>query len=355
VYSLQFDEKLCTECETYDCLTRCQYINLSLDEAKVERWKIIRGEASRVLTECSTCYACEEYCRYGNHPFYQIVELQEAKGIHPAPKPIEKLQVKMMAPKGPAAPGKHASEVINLCAFRAFEKMSIQGKLFEGTSTMGGNNLFCNLMYLHFARNSVIKERLPRSIENIWQGHLKNNGLDEIICFHDECYATYTSWAPAFGVNVPFKPIHFFQYVLDKLRQRKDKIRPLSMKVAYQRPCSNRLIPETQHLVDDIFALIGVERVAREYDRDNALCCGGLFRAHGRDELADDVQQRNLRDMVEAGAVATVFNCQYCFMTLAEKVARRGMMPLLMSDLCRIAIGEQPGKPSAAPDLEIFG
>jgi len=311
------------------------------EEAKKERWKVIRGEDSRVLRECATCYACEEYCPYGNHPFYQIVEMQKARGFHPAPKPIEKQQVRMMAQKGKVDYKELRGPVLNLCAFGLFEKYSIQGKLFEGVSTISGNDIFCNLMFLHFAGNDVIKERLPKSIENMWKYYLEPNKVREVACFHDECVGTFTSWAPAFGIEVPFKPVHFFEFLINRMRERKDEITPIPMKVAYQRPCSSRLIPHTQRLVEELFELTGVERVQREYDGENALCCGGVLLAHGRDDFAEDIRRRNIEDMKAAGATACVFNCQYCFISLGEAVAREGLMPLLMSDLCRLALGEQ--------------
>ena len=73
-------------------LTGC----LSLEEARREKQKILAGEDSRILSECVTCYACEEYCPNGNHPFYQIVELQEKLGREPVPYPITRQQVAMM-------------------------------------------------------------------------------------------------------------------------------------------------------------------------------------------------------------------------------------------------------------------
>lgn len=341
MYQLKFDESICEACETYDCLMRCQYMEFDLEKAKEERWKIIRGEDTRVLADCATCYACEEYCPNGNHPFYQIVELQEAKGFHPVPKPIEKQQLRMMAPTGTIERRELHDPVINMCGFGMFEEYSIQGSLFEDASTFSGNDIFCNLMYLHFAKNSVIKERLPKSIENIQKYYLEPNNTDEFVCFHDECYAAYMSWAPAFGIEVPFKPVHLFDYVLRKMKERKDKITPLNMKVAYQRPCSNRLIPDTQHYVDDLLELIGVERVKRKYDGENALCCGGVILAQGKDDLVEEVQNNNINDMRDAEATACVFNCQFCFISLGEAVAKKGMMPLLLSDLCRLALGEQ--------------
>ncbi|OGP59603.1 MAG: hypothetical protein A2V67_15400 [Deltaproteobacteria bacterium RBG_13_61_14] len=336
---LKYDQKICTKCEKIDCLTRCQHIALDLEEARQEWMKILAGRDSRVLHECLTCYACEEYCPYHNHPFYLIVDRQEELSAWPVPVPLTKQQIAMMAPKGQIVAQKVSAPVINLCSFPMLAG-SIQGKLFAGASIIGGNDLFCNIMWLHFAKNSVIRERLPKVINNLMDYYLKVSGVDELICFHDECFGTYTQLAPAFGIEVPFKPIHLFEYLTKKLTELKKEIRPINAKVAYQRPCSNRLVPETQHWVDEIFKLIGAIRPAREYEGENALCCGMVVQAAQRDDRADAIQKRNLDDMAAVGARYCVFNCPMCFMTLKGMVAERGMTPILISDLCRIALGE---------------
>ena len=88
------------------------------------------------------------------------------------------------------------------------------------------------------------------------------------------------------------------------------------------------------------FELIGVDRAERQYDKDNALCCGMTIRATQRDDLADDVQKRNLDDMESVGAKYCVFNCPACFFAMREMVAERKMIPILMSDLCQMALDE---------------
>jgi Fe-S oxidoreductase len=316
-------------------------MKFTIEEAKREKWNIIRGEDSRVLRDCATCYACEEYCPKGNHPFYQIVEMQEARGMQVVPRPIEKQQVRMMAHDGKIERRELRGPLLDLCAFGMFKDMSIVGSLFDGVSTVSGNDLFCNLMFLHFGRNSVIKERLPRSLDNLHKYYLEPNRINEVICFHEECYGAFTSWAPAFGIEIPFKPVHFFDFLIKKLKERKDSLGQLPMKVAYQRPCSNRLVPETQHYVDDILQLVGAERVQRAYDGENALCCGAGIMGIGRYEYAEEIQQKNIDDMLAAGATACVFNCQFCLVALGEKAAANGLMPLLLSDLCRLALGER--------------
>jgi Fe-S oxidoreductase len=267
------------------------------------------------------------------------VDQQEKQGIWPVPRPITKQQVLMMAPRGKITPKKVQPPVVNMCYFPMLTG-SIRGTLFEGASTIVGSDIFCNVMWLHFGKNSVIRERLPDMIANIWDYYLKDSGVKELVCFHDECYGTYTHLAPAFGIPVPFKPIHIFDYLNKRLDELKDQVKPLGQKVAFQRSCSNRLVPETQPWVDEIFRKIGAERVDRKYDRENSLCCGAVFRAQQQDDLADDVQKRNLDDMAAAGAKFCVFTCPACLFTLGESVLKKGIMPILMNDLCQIALGE---------------
>lgn len=335
---LKFNEKLCATCPTYDCLVRCQYMDIDKETAKAEMQKIVNGQDSFVLHQCATCYACEEYCKRGNHPFYLVTDLQEKRGIFPIPKPLVKQWVNA------GIPGRRdiqqfwgAKEpVISLCVFPEYAN-SIQGKLFEDVSLIMGRYVCCQPGYVHFGNPSIIRERLPWNIENIAKHDFK-----EVIFFHDECYSAFTSYAPAYGIEVPFKPIHFFDYLYRKLKEHESEIKPLNIKVAYQRPCTSRLTPKKEHFVDEIFNLIGVERVARRYDRENCLCCAGIIKGLQRYDLFVDVQKRNVEDMAKIGAEYCVFNCPACFSSLFEAVAKKGIKPIMMHDLCKLALGEKP-------------
>jgi Fe-S oxidoreductase len=322
VYELIYDEETCNRCETLDCLTKCQHMDLSLEQAREERQKILHGKDSRVLSDCLTCYACEEYCPYDNHPFYLIVDRQEEKAIWPAPIPITKQQIMMMVPKDRIEPQRVQDPVVNMCYFPMLTDC-VRGRLFQGASVIVGSDIFCNIMWLHFAKNSVIRERLPQMIDNIWTYYLKESGVDEMICYHDECYGTYTHLAPAFGIQVPFKSIHLFEYLTRRLDTLKAHIRPLGMKAAYQRPCSNRLVPETQQWVDQIFQRIGVERVEREYEGENALCCGGGGGNFFTDVLGpgpDSPARVRVREAVETGAEIIAVACPNCAKMLEDAV-----------------------------------
>ena len=338
MYTLKFDEDLCRTCPTYDCLVKCQYMDLEADEAKDEMMKIIKGEDSSVLRDCVTCYGCEEYCRRGNHPFYLLTERREEKSILTTPRAITKQWINIGEPRGKYRLGDIKKTVLSL-GFMPELLQLVRGRLFEDVmpSYVFGQEFFCNVVYIHFANTSIIKQRLPLVIDNF-----KKLGVEEVICMHDECYGSFASLAPAYGIEVPFKPVHYFEYLVRRLRDLSQELRPLHIKVAYQRPCSSRLSADKHSLVADIMELLGVDLVEREYQGENALCCAEIFRMMFGYELANDVQKRNIDDMGAHGAEYCIFNCPACYNAIATKVAKRGIRPLHIIDLCRMGLGEKP-------------
>jgi Fe-S oxidoreductase len=339
MYTLKFDESLCASCPTVDCFVKCQYMDLGMEQAKSEIMKLAKGEDCLPLHDCVTCYGCEEYCKRGNHPFYLITEMRERKGILTSPRAITKQWINIGEPRGKYRVGAIKNTVLSFGFMPELLQM-VRGRLFDDVmpSYVFGQEFFCNVVYIHFANTSIIKERLPFVIDNF-----KKLGVKEVVCMHDECYGAFASLAPAYGMEVPFKPIHYFEYLVKRLKELSQEIRPLNIKAAYQRPCSSRLSADQHHFVEDIMKLIGVELVEREYQGENSLCCAGIFGMMYGYELANDVQKRNIDDMVDHGADCCVFNCPACYNAIATKVAKRGVRPIHIIDLCRMALGEKPG------------
>jgi Fe-S oxidoreductase len=335
-----FDKSNCEKCENIDCLTRCQWIKFeNNDEAKEEMTKMIRGEESRVLSECVTCFACDEYCPFGSHPFDLITELQEKfNSLNINDKVIEGT-IKQFAPHEEVAlkTMNTSKPVLNKCGLAKLNAKNLEGKLFSNLQYVEGRDYFCNLVYHHYMRDSIIKQRAPIILANI-----EKQGISEMICFHDECYGFYASYCPRNNIELPpgFKPIHIYEYLRDYLKEHKSEIKKLNMKIAYQRSCSNRFIPEIEKLVDEVCELIGVERVPRKYDRENALCCGGIFPVYGKTALMRENQNKNIDDMLEYGAEGVVYSCSMCKEALGGRVKRKNLENYLLSDLCRLALGE---------------
>jgi Fe-S oxidoreductase len=315
-------------------------MNIDKETARKEMEKMINGEDSVVLKDCVTCFACDEYCPYNSHPFDLKTELQEKFNTFNVPpqmleqtimryKPHGELRLKEIDPEKP---------VLNKCAFPRTNAKDMEGRLFENLQYVSGLSYFCNLLYHHVAKDSVIKERAPIILDNI-----RKQGIKEMICFHDECYGFYTSYCKRNNIELPkgFKPIHLFEYIHRYLKDHESEINKLNMKIAYQRSCSNRFVPEIEKYVDKICDLIGAERVKRTYDRENALCCTAPFATFGKIKLRTPTQDKNIQDMIDNNAEACIFVCPMCQETMGSKIQRKGLKSYLLSDLCRIALGEK--------------
>jgi Fe-S oxidoreductase len=337
-----FDKSKCSECESIDCLMRCQWIDFNgVEEARGEMEKLIEGQESRVLSECVTCFACDEYCPYNSHPFDLITKLQEEYSSLDINRVMSKKLIAMYKPHDEFKPWDGIDPdkpTLNKCAFIKTHADHMKGQLFDDLQYVGGRDFFCNLLYHHVAKDSVIRERAPKIIENI-----KKQGIKEMICFHDECYGFYASYCPRNNIELPedFKPIHIFEYVYNYLNQHKSDIQKLNIKAAYQRNCSNRFIPEVDEFVDKICELIGVERADRKYDRENALCCGASLPMYGKKKLMREVQNKQVKDMLDNGAEVCFYNCPMCMDGMGSKVERKGIKNYLLTDLCRMALGEE--------------
>src|SRR3989339_63891 len=336
--NLQFNETVCLTCPTADCMMKCQYISFgSREEAHEEMMKVVHGEDTRILRECVTCYACEDYCRRGSHPYLLIGERREEKGILCAPRPIANQWINLTRMQGKQFIGQVKERALSCCLLPELLGLAT-GEIFQDVSQsmVFGAEFMCPAVHSHFAKMSVIKERLPAVIENF-----RKLSVKEVIFLHDECYGTFTSIAPAYGLELPFKPIYYMDFLLERMTELQDRIRPLNIKAAYQRPCSNRLIPDKLPLVKKILGLIGVELPDRTYQGENALCCGEVFKATSGYQLVKDVQSRNIDDMLASGAQYCVFNCPACQVSLSEKVGKKGLKPIHLIDLCKMAIGEK--------------
>ncbi len=380
MYELKFHGGVCETCETADCLARCQYMELGAGEAHEEMMKVVRGEDSRVLRECGTCYGCEEYCKKGNHPFYLISERREEKGILTAPRPITNQWINMCEPQGKFAVGVVGETALSCCFIGELRALG-QGPLFEDVarSFVTGAEFMCPAVYLHYAKPSVIKERLPRVLDNFHK-----LGVKEVLCLHDECYGTYTSIAPAYGMEVPFTPIHYMDHVYRELLERKGEIQPLGIKAAftaeypklggvyevrhftqvldglvrggrlrlsgcgarvtYHDPCylgrHNRLYDPPR---DVLRAIPGLELVEMRRNKADAFCCGGGGGNFFTDMigLGEEAPGKvRVREAAETGAEVLAVSCPACAKMLGDAVKSEGLEGRLrVADVAEIVTG----------------
>jgi len=343
-----FYEDKCTLCG--ECLMKCQYLAYSEKKAKEEFKKLINGEDSEVTSKCVTCVACNMYCPEGANPFDLINQRQEETGTFKLSKRVLKMFDNSVKTPSKIIEGSPNKPVMNLCLFGDAFPGIFEGQLFEGLTLLKGGDYFCWIGMVHTGRPSLVnKENIKRYVDN-----LAKTGADEIICFHDDCYATLTNKVKEFDIPLPFKPIHIIEYLRDYVKEHSDQINKLNIKVAYQQPCASRYTFEKDTILDELFELIGAQRVKRMYDRESALCCGGIQGAmeNVSKEEENRWRMKNIMDAKEAGAEAFVFLCPLCIPGLRGRAKAQGMEPYILSNLVRVALGEELSHGGAGKKLE---
>ena len=330
-----FDVSKCDRCG--DCLVRCQYVDYSREKAVQEITALIEDKDAEILRECITCMACNEYCQKGANPYDLLLRLQEKKGIMSAPEAMLQRIAGDENVLSQVTKGDPTRPAISFCIFKnRFPEGAFQGQMFDGLTTIEGGKYFCYIVYLHTARESLFRKGMPKFVDNLALLNVK-----EVVLTHDDCYSTLTTKAREYGIKVPFRPVHIIEYLLNYLKAHPKSITRLNKKIAYQRPCISRYTPEKEPMLDELFELIGVYRVPRKYDRQDALCCGAAFMER-QPERGFKLQDKNITDAKGYGADAMVILCPICWMSLSQPCRERGLPPIYLTNLCRMALGEVP-------------
>lgn len=319
------------------CLSECNFVGIPAQDAPDEVKKLAQGEAPEWLDKCVTCFACEERCPNQAGPFFRLVARMEESGRYFSPEMVDAMHAHF-AVKGDFTPPRVTGRAASLCTIYNFlPPETFTGALFDGLPLLRGRFFFCHIVYLHMGNLSHSQEEAPRTIER-----LAATGASEIVLVHEDCYAMIME-AKDRGVEVPFRPVHIYEHLLERLKENSSKIKPLGIKVAFQRPCAQRLAPEKDALLDEIFELVGVTRVARKFDRENAVCCGenpgGALAA--RAPLID-LRKDNIEDAKKAGATAMAFLCPVCLSAMGQDARDGGLETCFIVDLCKMALGEIP-------------
>ncbi|MBW1988413.1 MAG: (Fe-S)-binding protein [Deltaproteobacteria bacterium] len=329
-----YDPDKCDLCG--ECLESCTYLDFSLDQAKAAMEALAAGEHPDWLDSCVTCFACTERCKKGADPFALICQRQEESGTYVDPEMFAGVKAHFSPPEGGFTPPKVEGDLLDACTIYNPARESFESRVFESLPMVRGRHYFCNVLYMHMGNLSVVRQGLSRFV-----GRLSATGAGRVILPHEDCYAALLM-AREQGIDIPFTPVHLYEYLLEYLEKNEADITPLGMTIAYQRPCAARYTGGRDDLADKLFEKIGVTRAQRKYDRKNALCCGlNPVGALPSRKGMGPVQDANVADAKESGATAMVFLCPMCKEALKQKCAENGLTPLFVVDLLRAALGEK--------------
>lgn len=322
------------KCQTCgECLAGCHYSEYNCISGGVQIKELIYGSQAQILSECVTCAACNTTCDRGANPFDLIMQRLEEYECYQVTPAYQRLVELIDKSPGSVVAGEYDRPAVNVCVINVIPGL-LDGELFAGCTILSGGKFESALGAIHAGKESQMKETLAEKI-----AALAHTGMTEIVMLHDDCYGAYTTKALEYGIPVPFKVTHYVEYLLDYLKKA-PTVRRLDMKIAYQQPCSSRYSPWIDQCLDELFELIGVDRVNRQYDRKNALCCGCPVAPRLGHQVAEVYKNKNIEDAVCHGADAMVFMCPFCTMQMRDEVHDAGMAPIFLTGLARMALGE---------------
>ncbi|MEW6554521.1 MAG: (Fe-S)-binding protein [Actinomycetota bacterium] len=326
-----FIEEKCDLCG--DCVLLCPYVDYGREQSIAQFRRLLEGETPEIVGQCVTCVACNQFCEKGANPFDLILTRQEETGVLNIPE--QNTEVFRNMPNAPSQviAGDAGNPVLSLCSVGDFLPGLFDGPLFEGLTVLKGGDYFCNVGWVHLGYETPVREGAQRVADN-----LAATGAPEIVFYHDDCYALLATMVKDYGIEVPFRPVHIIEYLLDYVKEHAAEVRPLGLRVAYQQPCASRYTPWKDEQLDELFSLIGVDRVEREYDRRFALCCGSPMMPRDRDK-AMQIKERNVRDAVDHGAQAMAYLCPLCVLNLRKPAAAAELENFHIIELVKKALG----------------
>ena len=336
-----WDASKCNLCG--DCLVNRRYVHYDRDKAIAEIKLLMEGKDAEILSKCTTCMACSDYCPTGADPADLIFKTQEKIGTSPivvVGKPAREALVRAFEKGDDSAqliPGDPDKPALSLDSFRFenFPEGTFDSQLSKGMTIVRGGQYASLVGYVHMGGASLVEKYGQRVLDN-----LARLGKD-IVYIHNEGFVLAHVKAKEYGFRVPFKYMHLFEYLRNYLRAHKKNTTKLGKKVAYQANCGTRWIPEYDAFLDEVFELVGVERPTRKYERLDTVCCTAPLIYVNR-ELAVDIQKKNFEDAIACGADAIITSCPLCYGVLTRPSVKFNLPNIFITDLCRIALGEKP-------------
>jgi len=250
---------------------KCRYVDYDKDRAVAEIKQLMEGKEAEILSKCITCIACNDYCPTGADPSNLIFKMQEKIGTCPivvAGKPVLDEMAKGLDGRGEPSQliqGDADKPVLSFDSFefRQFPEGTLESMLFKGMTVVRGSEYMSLVGCVHMGGESFVEKYAQNVIDK-----LASLGK-EIVYFHNEGFILVHLRAKEYGITVPFKYMHLFEYLRNYLRDHQSSITKLGKKVAYQANCATRWLPEQDAFLDEVFDLIGVERPPRRLSENS--------------------------------------------------------------------------------------
>jgi Fe-S oxidoreductase len=352
-----FNKDACDLCGL--CLNKCPVLELPIEEAKEEMKRLIEGEETKLLAECTSCMACNLFCPKDCFPYelilYRWYERYKKKGL----SAVSKIMVTPMQTSPNVwslmlseeekktfqswSKPRKAEEILYPGCMMCFPPYLSYSKLFDDFNIVMSNELCCGEPFYRIGVLDTAEQAAKRL-----EKQFKIMGVKKVIFPCLGCCNTIKNIYPErFGVEYEFESIPLLDIVWKKIEGGELKIKnKLNIRVTVLDNCHSRGFgTHIFDLIRKILKTLGAEIVEMKHNRENAPCCGIAAFAIDQNPIdVINVAVKTFNEAEETGADALVVNCGGCLVIQSVgRIVSGGEMPIYhIIEMVQKAIGEEP-------------
>ncbi len=330
------DWSKCTFCG--DCLERCPVMQMPAPEAKREIELLVRGDfAKRVMSECTLCMKCNNYCPEGLRPYELILQrvterrdeggkvpalLRYAMQGMPPPTLFQDIYRRMsyaertILDRWSEPPGRSADALYVGCIGRMFCHDIENSRVMKSLPKYGPSDTCCGEIHYRSGMWKAYEQIVAKT-----RARFDALEIERMVCYCGSCYNFLGHTLPnVLGEKLPFEVVSLYQWLLERLDAGELEVsKPLHYKAAIHESCyCSELGAGFYDDLRRLYETVGVEVVEPAHNRDSGTSCGAASLArdfHLRDVLK--AQWKKYGEVKETGTRDVALNCPGCYYTLA--------------------------------------
>lgn len=340
---------------------KCPVMQMHEPEARREIERLVRGEGqTRVMSECTLCFKCNNYCPEGLRPYELILQrvterrdrrekipafLPYALQGMPPPTLFQDLYnrlsygEKSILERWSEAPRNSKDALYVGCIGRLFCHDIENSRVMGSLPKFGPPDTCCGELHYRSGMWEAYRQIIAKTT-----GRFAELEIDRMVCYCGSCYNFLGNTLPkVLGEGLPFEVVSLYQWLLERLESGELAVeRPLNYTAAIHESCycselGNGFYDDLRKL----YGACGVELVELEHNRDSGISCGAA--AIARDFHIGDVlkaQRSKYREVREAGVRDVALNCPGCYYTLAATSRLHGIRLHYMVEELLWALGD---------------
>lgn len=360
------DWEKCTLCG--DCLVECPVMEMTRAEAVSEFERLLKGEfAPRVMSECTLCFNCNNYCPEGLRPYELILqrvsERDDRKARLPAlipyalngmPPPTffqdlyQKLDYseKVILSRWSAPPPPSKEILFVGCLGKTFCYDIENSSVMESLPKFGPTDVCCGELHYRSGMWDAYQQNAERTL-----ARFAELDIERMVCYCGSCYNFLGHILPdIYGRKLPFELVSLYEWLLERVVSGELEVkRPLGFKAAVHESCYvSELGTGFYDALRNIYEAAGAELVELEHNRDRGLSCGAAsvcLRFNPLDVLKH--QHRKYREVLDTGAREMALNCPGCYFTLYGTSRLYGIKLRYMVEELLYAFGDDISIPAS--------